>query len=252
MSRICRPIEPAKRTHRQIMKIFGHRGAAGLAPENTVQGMQTALGFEVDGVEFDVRCTRDHVPVLMHDETLDRTTTGSGRLSDFRWEEIQRLRIEPDEHVPALTEILSILQDACQINVEIKEMAACGPTVEVLREAIRESTVRPEQLLVTSFDAAQVQAVRAAEPQLPVGMLTRDLPDEEYWLQAAELGARSANIALSAVDTSFVRRAHEENLYVMVYTVNSREDANRLSDWGVDAIFTDVPDQLLSDTSPSE
>lgn len=234
------------------MKIFGHRGAAGLAPENSVQGMRTALSLNVDGVEFDVRCTRDGIPVLMHDATLDRTTATSGHLSELSFEEVQALPGPPDARVPSLEEVLRVLGGQCQINVEIKESAACEPTVDVLRQALRQEIVQTAQLLVTSFDITHVQAIRVAEPGLPVGILTRVIPNEDYWYHASALGARSANIALAAVDPAFVRRAHEENLEVMVYTVNTCEEASLLADWGVDAIFTDVPDQLLSKQTTSE
>ena len=232
------------------MKIYGHRGAAGHVAENTIASMQRALDLEVDGIEFDVRLSADGVPVVIHDETLDRTTDVRGLVKDYSAAELssQTRKAEANVFVPTQMETLQAIGTEIAVNVELKELAATEPTRSVLLSAIEQQIVRPEQIIITSFDHDAITLYRsisqADAQQLSVGLLTRGLPDDSYWPLARKVQASSVNIDLGSVDPEFVRRAHARDYLVMVYTVNTTEDAARMRALKVDAIFSDFLDQV--------
>ena len=237
------------------MNVIGHRGACGYEIENSLQSLIRAVEMGADGIEFDVRLTKDRVPILIHDDTLDRTTPQSGRVADITFPD---LRAVCDWNaVPSLEEALQTISSAMGaskaseellVNVELKENAAVEPTRQVLLHAVENSTLRSQQILVTSFDHDALTRYRAISQgdstRFNVGVLTKGLPDEAYWQTAAELEAVSANIDLNSVDANFVATAHARSLLVMVYTVNSVDDANQMRELGVDAIFSDFPDRV--------
>ncbi len=227
------------------MLIFGHRGAAGYVAENTLPSIRHALAMGVDGVEFDVRLTQDKVPVLIHDETLDRTTLHSGTVRDLTFAELAELLADA-ESVPTLAAVLSEIGTRGLINVELKEFLATPEALAVLLEAESKQVFRAEQVLVSSFDHDAIVRFRELTKKFSVGLLTKGLPDATYWSLAEQLHASSANIDLPAVNADFVRTAKEHGLQVMVYTVNSLDDANRMRSLGVDAIFSDFPDRVRS------
>jgi len=233
------------------MKIYGHRGAAGYVTENTIASMRKAMELAVDGIEFDVRVAADGVPVVIHDETLDRTTNAQGNVSSYSAAELASQTTTEgtaNEFVPTLMQVLQAIGSEIAINVELKEFAAVDPTRTVLIAAIEQQVIHSEQVLITSFDLDAITKYRSISKtdnsRLGIGLLTKGLPDESYWTLAEQLEAISVNIDLGSVDSDFVRKAHERGLLVMVYTVNAPEDAQRMRDLNVDAIFSDFPDRV--------
>jgi glycerophosphoryl diester phosphodiesterase len=227
-----------------IMQVFGHRGAAGHSPENTLPSIRQALAMNVDGIEFDVRLTRDRIPVVIHDETLDRTTSASGRVNQLSLSEMRQLLPDPHESVPTLSEVLREIGTATRINAELKEIDTCSAAIAALLSTVQAHLIRPELVLVTSFDLAAVKEFRRQTSCYAVGLLTNGLPDDSFWNFARQVKASSANIDLASVDEAFVETAHQNELEVMVYTVNSLEDASQMSGLGVDAIVSDFPDRV--------
>ena len=228
------------------MQIFGHRGAAGLAAENTIASIRKGLDWNVDGVEFDVRCSRDRVPVVIHDATVDRTTDGSGFVHELMLSQLQRLAVEHSGRIPTLEQVVTEVAGRVRLNVELKEQNSAQPAASVLGKAIVASTVAAERLLVSSFELEAIEEFRKIHDRIPVALLTRGLPSGSFWLNAKRLRAVAANIDLESVTGTFVHRAHAEGLQVMVYTVNDREDAHRMRELGVDAIFSDYPNRFAT------
>jgi glycerophosphoryl diester phosphodiesterase len=223
------------------MLIYGHRGAAGLAPENTLASIHAALNAGVDGVEVDVRCTRDGAVVLMHDATIDRTTPGSGALCAWSLEELRKLTADPAAGIATLAELLPQLGPHVLLNVEIKERAAVIPTADVVRAALQAGACHRQQLLASSFDVDCLRQLHRLAPEIPLGMLTLGPPPATFWNDALTLGATAANIDDKSVDHEFIDQAHQRKLQVMVCTVNAAARADQLREWGVDGVFTDVP-----------
>lgn len=227
------------------MRVFGHRGAAGHSPENTLSSMRRALELGVDGIEFDVRRTADGRVVVIHDETIDRTTSQVGRVADMTLQQLTQAS-GVENRISTLDEVLMEIGRQVRVNVELKEIQACEATDTVLRRLVHQGTILTQQVLITSFDLAAVKRARNLCEDWDVGLLTKGQPKASYWDLADELRATSANIDLESVSAEFVSMARRRGLQVMVYTVNSREDAVAMRQLGVDAIFSDYPDRVRS------
>ncbi|MEM7129152.1 MAG: glycerophosphodiester phosphodiesterase family protein [Chloroflexota bacterium] len=238
-----------------IPKIFAHRGAKSAAPENTLPAFEKALEMGVDGVELDVQCSKDNQLMVIHDFTLDKTTSGSGLVSDFTASELAQL--DAGSHfgvefagvgVPTLPQILDRLQGQCHVNIEIKSQdRSGGPEVESVLALIQERNLYDE-VLISSFNPMTLIKTRWLDKQISIGLIYREpLPD---YLSNAWLGPIIDPQALHPhsrlVETQLINFAHERNLAVNTWTVNDTEEARRLAGLGVQIIISDVPVQLMS------
>lgn len=226
---------------RQMPLVYAHRGGAALRPENTIEAFDHGLDCGADGLEFDVHFSRDNVIVVHHDETLDRTTTGSGRLVDRTAAELAELR------VPTLTDVL-VRYDGIPIIVEIKVDSV--PLVRrVIDELRRHGAI--ERAALGSFFSGPLVEARGYEPRLRTGASQEETRWALYrsWVgwqlssppyQEFQVPERSGLTKI--VSPRFVNYAHRAELPVKVWTVNEADDMHRLLDWGVDALITDRPD----------
>jgi glycerophosphoryl diester phosphodiesterase len=222
--------------------VFAHRGGSRLAPENTIAAFENGLALGADGVELDVRLSRDGVVVVHHDPTLDRTTSLSGRLSDRTAAELSAAG------VPALADVLSAFPRA-RLIVEMKLN-----TVELAERATRvvQRAAAATRVCLGSFGLRALRTVRTLDPAIA----TSAGREEVRWaLYRTWCGlAPSARVPYGGyqvperigrtriVSRRFVRLAHRRGLHVQVWTVDRGADAVRLLDWGVDALITDRPD----------
>jgi len=237
----------------QFPRVIGHRGAAGHAPENTLGGFRRAAMLGIRWVEFDVALTRDNVPVLLHDETVNRTTDGKGLLAQMTLGALQQLDAGSwksaefkGERVPTLTEAFETLHElGLGANIEIKPTK--GREAETGAVVARQvAAAWPEALpqpLLSSFKPEALAAARDAAPGLARGYLTNRLG--RNWRKEAEaLDCVSIHLSqrtLSRETAADVRRA---GYRLLAYTVNEASRARLLFDWGVEAVFTDYPDRL--------
>ncbi|MEM8932124.1 MAG: glycerophosphodiester phosphodiesterase family protein [Acidobacteriota bacterium] len=242
--------------------MIAHRGFSGQAPENTLVAVRQAIEVGADMVEVDVTRTADGDVILLHDETLDRTTDGTGRALDTPFAMIRRLDagswFSPryaGEPVPTLAELLELTRGKILVNIEIKGEAVTDTARGGISQAVAELVAAHEmvdQVIVSSFDPralAQLRDLAAAGvvPRLVTGSLYAiDLhqdqtPDEI----AGDVGASAFHIGVRHVHAEHVADAHEAGLLVAVYTVNRQRMMRHLLDLGVDAFFTDHPDRLL-------
>jgi glycerophosphoryl diester phosphodiesterase len=241
--------------------LVAHRGGAGLAPENTMVAFRSATeAWWADMLEMDVRLTKDGQVVVFHDATLDRTTNGTGLVSDLTLAEIQALdaghwfRDEMGRHtfrgrgvtVPTMEEVVVAFPDVW-INVECKEPAVAAPLTALLARLGAEHRV---------LVAAEREASRRGARGYPGPWGASLLQGLLFWILHALPGGGpytpGADIlqvperwkGLRVVTPRFVRAAHRLNLPVQVWTVDRVEDMRRLLEWGVDGIQTDRPDLL--------
>lgn len=158
--------------------IWAHRGASADAPENTLAAFALAERQRADGIELDVQLSRDGVPVILHDDRLERTSNGRGRVDQLAWRELRKLDVgswyAPEfsaERLPALAEVLTWVGDRLQLNLEVKDSAAARALLDLLEEFPQ------ARVLVSSFDHRLLAALRAADPRLPLGFLC----DRRFW-----------------------------------------------------------------------
>lgn len=227
------------------MLVLGHRGASGYAPENTFAAFDLARQMGADGVETDVRLTSDGVLVLLHDETVDRTTDGSGAVADLEWAAIQHLdagswygREFAGQRVPKLADFLDRYLGAFGLCLEIKAMETVDPLLELLyaRGAASEPT-----LMIISFIWDAVERVHCALPSLAVGYLVVGFPEETIHV-VADSGLNAICPQASELTPERVARAHRRGIQVGVWGVATREDLQAVRASGADSLTLNWPD----------
>lgn len=240
-------------------RVIGHRGAAGCAPENTLAGFRRARELGCAWVEFDVRLSADRRPILLHDDRLERTTSGRGRAKNLPLSEIRRHDagswFGPDfegERVPTLDAALAVLEEeGLAANVEIKP--AWGEAYETGEVAAamlaRLWPQRGAATLISSFLPAALSAAKAAAPNLPRGLLFRVLP-KNWRRRAEELGCVSIHLDHRRLSPAVVAEVNSLGYLLLAYTVNDATRARMLFDWGVASVFSDVPHMILAGTQP--
>ncbi len=217
---------------------IGHRGAKGHLPENTLASFDLAIQQGADWVELDVYCLEGEL-IVIHDDEVDRTTNGTGMLSDFSLERLRQLDAGNGAQVPLLSEVLSKVNHRCGINIELKGPDTAAPVCDYLRQVCQQGWQRDEFLL-SSFDHSELAK---CDTSFRRGALFGRLPPNPFE-QARALNAWSVNFHAKSVGDSLVSDAHQEGFKVLVYTVNEAADLARVLAMGVDGIFSDYPDRL--------
>ena len=241
-------------------RMIAHRGAGKLAPENTLTAMRVGQAHGYAMVEFDVKLSADNVAFLLHDATLERTTTGRGRADALPWRELSRLDAGgwhsaqyAGEALPTFAGIARWARThgiAC--NVEIKPTPGrereTGAAVAIDAAVLwRDAEVPP---LLSSFSEEALAAARDAVPELPRALLLDELPDD-WLLRLVRLGCIALDTNHRVLTEAVVRTAHANAMRVLAYTVNDPERVRELGGWGVDGIITDAVDRIPPDGLPA-
>ncbi len=228
----------------QKLFCFGHRGAAGHEPENTLRSVRRALELGADGVEVDVHFV-DGQLVVIHDRTLGRTTNGHGFVSRKSFAQLRLLDAGLGERIPTLAEIFDAVDHRAIINVELKGPRTAVPVAALIDEYVRERGWRPEAFLVSAFDHAQLWEMRTLQPAIRLGALITRSP-RSLAAFAERLGAWSVNLNRENVTAELVADAQRRGLKVFVYTVNQPRDVARMKQFGVDGVFSDYPEVVVA------
>ncbi len=222
------------------MQILGHRGAMGLAPENTLKSFEKAIELGVDGIEFDVRLC-DGELVVFHDSTLERCTNGKGRLKDISFSELRMLDAGEGEQVPTLAETCELIGEHALINIELKGRNTANPVMEYLLS--EQNKIPLSQFLLSSFKYQELIIARDISQDIKLGVLAEE--GYEKALQVAkQLDAYSFHPDQESVTPEYIIKARNADLKVFVFTVNEQEKFNQLKEWKVDGVFTDFPDLI--------
>lgn len=226
--------------------IVGHRGAAGLLPENTLAGFAHAVDLGVDGVELDVHMAESEV-VVIHDERVDRTTNGTGRVSELSFAELRRLDAGAGQPIPTLKEVFDLIPEQVMVNIELKGPGTALPVAGILGDrADRDETTNLPSLLVSSFDHDELRRFHDICPGVPCAPLAKRFSDG-LEPTARALDAWSVNLSLRTATEAHVRAVRNWGRRCFVYTVNDLGTAHALSAIGVTGVFTDYPDRLIGD-----
>jgi glycerophosphoryl diester phosphodiesterase len=229
-------------------RLLAHRGGGALAPENTLSGLRLARRLGYAGVEFDVKLSQDCVPILMHDDTLDRTTSGQGPVAAVPVAALTTLDAGlsfgpgfQGERVPTFDAAARLCRSVgLWANVEIKPCPGrereTGSIVAGTAAALWAETAAPP--LVSSFSREALESARLAAPHLPRGLLVVEVPSD--WPAAlARLDCVSLHVAHEEVTADLVDAVHAAGYALLCYTVDDPARAAELYGLGVDCIVTD-------------
>lgn len=219
------------------MICFGHRGASGYEPENTLRSFKRAIDFGCHWIELDVYLVDERI-VVIHDEDLSRTTNGTGRISTSSFTYLRSLDAGKGEQIPTLEEVFDLVDHQCGINIELK-----GPgTAAAVGEFLASAQYRSDEILISSFDHHEVALM---DPDWNRAVLFENV-STEYVDRALELHAVSINLDRHLVTESTVATAHRSGLKVYVFTVNTPTDLRQMNALAVDGVFSDFPDRVLA------
>lgn len=226
------------------MLIVAHRGASGTQPENTLASFQKALDVGATAIELDVHVCKSGELVVIHDETVNRTTNGTGKIGDLSLSEIQKLDAGNGEKIPTLQEVLDLVQGKAQINIELKGKHTAQPVSDFIKENTWENLWHTEDFLVSSFQHKELKRFHKLLPEVRIGMLYSYRP---FFCQnkARKLRAFSIHLPRNVVRTSLVERIHRQGMQVWVYTVNDKKTMERIAAAEADAVFTNFPERFI-------
>jgi len=223
--------------------IIGHRGAKGHAPENTLISFQKALDLGVDGIELDVHLSADNQIMVIHDETVNRTTNGDGFVNQLSLQELKALRIADAHHVPMLAEVLDLVDRKIFINIELKGKDTAKPILALIEKYIATKNWNYNSFLISSFDWNALQEVHQLNPKIALGVLTET--DVDLAIGFAQfINAKSIHPYFHLLNKENTMLMQQKGFQVFPWTVNEPEDIQKIKSYTVNGIITDFPDRI--------
>ncbi|WP_343705334.1 glycerophosphodiester phosphodiesterase family protein [Flavobacterium sp.] len=225
-----------------MLKI-AHRGAKAYEPENTLQAFQKALDLNSDGIELDVHLSSDEHIIVIHDETIDRTTNGKGLVNDFTLAELKSFLIDEKYQIPTLNEVFDLVNKKCLINIELKGLETAPKVVALIEEYIAEKGWKCEHFIISSFDWSMLEETSNLDPNIPIGVLTEE--NLETALAFAEkIKAKAIHPDFQLLNKENVQEMQKKGFLVLPWTVNSEEDIRKVKSYNVNGIISDNPDKI--------
>jgi glycerophosphoryl diester phosphodiesterase len=235
--------------------VLAHRGAMDSAPENTLAALYAAREQGALWAEVDVKITQDGVPILMHDDTLDRTTNGSGLVADASWEKVQTLDAGSwfdaryaGERVPHLDDVMRVaLETELRLAIELKPCPgrARATTMVVLIEMAKKWPEGTEPPLISSFDVESLEIAAQLQPPWPRCFIMPDWRDD--WREIVEkVGASAVSMDEKALTEERVAAFRSVEMPLLAYTLTDPARAKELLGWGVSAVYADRPRAILA------
>lgn len=213
--------------------LIAHRGANKLAPENTLKAFQKAIDLKADYVEFDTHLSKDGEIVIMHDKNTSRTTGFKGEISEMSLNELKQLDCGEGEKIPTLKELIEIAKDKIGLQLEIKSKGQAAKIVALLREhGLIESTI------ISSFDHDELIEVQKIEPNLKLASLVVGIKKGSSIREATDNRFYAIHPLYKFASEKFIQNAHENDIKVNVWTVDSKIRMRKLIDIGIDGIIT--------------
>lgn len=243
--------EAAPQDHGDVLRlplVTSHAACKGHAPENTLAGIEAALRLGADAIEIDVHCTTDGVPVLIHDETVDRTTGGTGNIHDMTLDTARALdagarQFAPQfegARIPTLAEVLDLTKGKALMQIEVKQTDIEHHVAQAVRDANAIASCE-----VHSFFPQVVRQMRIVEPRMACALLTdgrRVVDWQDFFGFALSLSAQGVSVYHTWATPDRVREGQRRSLTFMVWTVDDEADMRKMVDAGVDSICSNFPD----------
>ena len=219
-----------------ILKI-AHRGAKGHAPENTLIAFQKAIDLGCDGIELDVHCCKTGEIVVIHDDSIDRTTSGNGYVKEMNLNDLQHFEI------PTLEQVLDLVNQQCFVNIELKTLETANKVTELIDQYISKKNWKHEHFLVSSFDFKALQKVHLLNNKMRIGFLT--FTDLEKAIEFGKsINAFAINPYYKLLNKENVTLMRQSGFKIYAWTVNEVEDINFVKSLNVDGIISDFIDRM--------
>ena len=250
-------LEPADKVY-----TIAHRGASGYAPENTIPAFKLAIDMETDYIELDIQLTKDRVPVVIHDETLNRTTNGTGYVKNFTLEQLSKLdagswfneqypMFARDQYtglrIPTLEEVFERFGKEVDYMIEIKD-PALNPNIEtILNEQIEKYNLS-DHISIHSFSESSLRRLHSINPEIPLYQIVwYNIPVykvPESFINRVKTYAVGISPNFQRINSSYVAQVKNSGLKVFPYTVNYQVNMDKAVVWGVDGVHTNFPDRF--------
>ena len=213
--------------------LIAHRGANKLAPENTIKSFQKAIQLKADYIEFDTHLSKDGEIVIMHDDDTSRTTGYKGKISEMTLEELKQLDCGEGERIPTLNELIDLAKGKIGLQLEIKAKGQANKIVSLLKENNLTDTT-----IISSFDHDELLEVQKLDPKLKLAPLVIGVKKNTTIQEAIDNNFYAIHPLYRFVTQKFLQKAHENNIKVNVWTVDSKSKIKKLVYLGVDGIIT--------------
>lgn len=219
------------------MLTIGHRGAKGYVLENSLASFQKAIDLNVDGIELDIQFSSDGKAIVIHDETIDRTTSGKGFVSDFSSSELKKFGI------PTLEEVVNLIDKRCFVNIEVKDSKATNSVLEIIQKFISDKNWDINLFQISSFDWDILEVISHQNTKIQLGVLTEDSIENAITF-AKKINADSINPYFKLLNYENVKLINENKFKIYTWTVNQPEDITFVKSLNVDGIISDFPDRI--------
>lgn len=222
---------------------IGHRGASGYEPENTLISFEKAIDLNADGIELDVHLSSDGHLVVIHDETIDRTTNGKGEVNKMSLQELKKIRIDNSQEIPSLIEVFDLVNRRCLINLELKGIGTAKPTNDLINHYILDKKWEINDFLVSSFDWKMLEETAVLNPKIRLGVLTEE-SIEDALAFAKKIKAFSIHPDYQLLSKENVILMRDNGFEVFPWTVNSEEAIQKIKAFNVNGIISNFPDRI--------
>ncbi len=219
--------------------LIGHRGCKDIEPENTLLAIKKAIAIGVDGVEIDVRLSKDKELVVIHDDTLDRTTNGKGFVKNLILKELKKLNAGKGEKIPTLQEVINVIKDRIYLLIELKAEGTEKSVVELIKKN------KLKKAIIISFIHQLVKNVKKIDKKIKTGILFKDNQTDPV-VMAKNTNSEFVFPKYELVDKEFVVKCHKKGIRVAAWNINNPDELKKASKLGLDIIYSNRPDILIN------
>lgn len=220
---------------------IAHRGASGYEPENTLRSFEKAISLRADMLELDVRVSKDGFVVVIHDKKVDRITDGKGKVSTLTLEELKHLDAGDGQSISTLDEVLERVKGRTKINIDLKEDKAVPATVKIIEKYVRAKFFTFEDFLISAFKPSILLKIKKQNKHIPVCFNFIAFPPF-FLIMSKFMGLSCIKPQKRLITPEFTHIAHSLGFLIYAWTINTKEDVERMRMCHVDGIVTDYPD----------
>lgn len=219
---------------------IAHRGASGHEPGNTLPAVQKALELGARAIELDIHYVHNKL-LVTHDTVINDPVRGPVDIMQCSFETLRTLDVGKGQLIPTLEEVLNVISAKTYVNLELKGSGTAGPVCKLVRSYTKEKRWPEDRFILSSFDIKELETARSLCPDICLGLLI-DNRGIDFVMLAARVRAKFIGMSLSITDPVIINTAHDNNLKVLVFTVNGEPGIRHIKTMGADGVFTDLPE----------